>query len=147
MLELRGGAAFFTIAPGGRDPPSKPRLRRWRLLSRRPVRRWIVALLLPLIWSFATIAAPAPQEEPITSRIPRERVESSVICEIGYSKRQHWLELKFVNGGIYRYLDVPPSVYRELLAADSKASYYARYIRNNYRSLRVRSRGNDEPAQ
>lgn len=106
----------------------------------------MVAPLLALVWSFATLAAPAPGE-PITSHIPRERVESNVISEIGYSKRRHWLELKFVNGGVYRYVDVAPSVYRELMATDSKASYYARYIRNNYRALRVRPRVKDQAAR
>jgi len=84
---------------------------------------------------------------PITSHIPHQRVESSVISEIGYSKRRHWLELKFVSGATYRYVDVPPSVYRDLMTAESKAGYYARYIRNNYRALRVRPRVKDQAAR
>jgi hypothetical protein len=110
------------------------------------VRRWIVAPLLGSFWSFATLAAPPPGE-PITSHIPHQRVESSVISEIGYSKRRHWLELKFVSGATYRYVDVPPSVYRDLMTAESKAGYYARYIRNNYRALRVRPRVKDQAAR
>jgi hypothetical protein len=88
-----------------------------------------------------------PQDEPITSHIPRERVESNAISEIGYSKRRHWLEIKFVSGSTYRYLDVPPSVYRDLTTADSKVGYYARYIKNNYQSVRVRPRVKDEAAR
>src|SRR6266705_1969297 len=101
------------------------------------MRSWLSMFLVTCCLSFRTVAANST-EEPITSHIPQERVESSLISEIGYSQRRHWLELKFVNGGIYRYVDVPPSVYRELLAADSKASYEARYITNNYHSVRVR---------
>jgi hypothetical protein len=86
-------------------------------------------------------------EPPITSHIPRERVESSAISEVGYSKRRHWLEIKFMSGSIYRYVDVPPSVYRDLMAADSKVGYYARYIKNNYQSVRVRPRVKDEPTR
>ena len=105
----------------------------------------------PLLLAFCLLlpganAAPA-DEEPITSHIPRERVESSAISEIGYSKRRHWLEIKFVSGTIYRYEDVPPSVYRDLISAESKAGYYARYIKNNYRAVRVRPRVKDEAAR
>ena len=34
----------------------------------------------------------------ITSHIPRERVQSRVIVELGYSKRRHLLEIEFANG-------------------------------------------------
>jgi hypothetical protein len=91
-------------------------------------------------------AKAAPEQEAITSHIPRQRVESNVISQVGYSQRRHWLEIKFASGAIYRYLDVPRSVYRDLLSAESKAGYYARYIKNNYRSLRVRPRVKDEAA-
>jgi hypothetical protein len=91
-------------------------------------------------------AKAAPEEEAITSHIPRQRVQSSAIAEVGYSKRRHWLEIKFASGTTYRYLDVPPSVYRELMSAESKTGYYARYIKNNYRSMRVRPRVKDEAA-
>jgi hypothetical protein len=99
-----------------------------------------ICVLLP-------VAKGAPPGEPITSHIPRERVESSAIAEVGYSKRRHWLEVIFATGATYRYLDVPPSGSRDLLAADSKTSYYARYIKNNYRSVRVRPRAKDEAAR
>jgi len=82
----------------------------------------------------------------ITSHIPRERVQSRVIVELGYSKRRHLLEIEFANGAIYRYLDVPPSVYRDLISADSKARYYDSNIKRNYRSVRVRAWVKDESA-
>jgi hypothetical protein len=81
----------------------------------------------------------------ITSHIPRERVQSRGIAEVGYSKRRHLLEIEFTNGAIYRYVDVPPSVYRDLISAESKARYYDSNIKRNYRSVRVRSRVKDEP--
>ena len=76
----------------------------------------------------------------ITSHIPRQRVQSSALASIGYSKRLHILEIEFVNGAIYRYFEVAPSIYQELIAAESKARYYDTSIKGNYRSLRVRRR-------
>ncbi len=82
----------------------------------------------------------ARAEEPIVSHIPREQVGSSALAAIGYSKRLHALEIEFRNGAIYRYLDVPPEVYRALLAAPSKARYYDEHVRGQYRSLHVKPR-------
>jgi lysyl-tRNA synthetase class 2 len=79
----------------------------------------------------------------IVSHIPREHVQSSGLASIGYSKRRHILEIEFVNGAVYRYVDVPPSVYRDLVSAESKARYYVLNIRHHYRSVRVRPRVKD----
>ena len=81
---------------------------------------------------------------PIISHIPRERVSSSAIASVGYSKRQHILEVEFANGRVYRYLQVTPSVYREFMSADSKARYYDRNIKGNYPSMPVRPRLKDQ---
>jgi hypothetical protein len=86
----------------------------------------------------------ASEEEAVTSHIPRERVQSSGLASIGYSKRRHVLEIEFTNGAIYRYVDVAPSVYHELMSAESKARYYDLNIKKNYRSVRVRPRVKDE---
>ena len=80
----------------------------------------------------------------ITSHIPRESVASKGIASIGYSKRRHILEIQFVNGAVYRYLQVAPSVHRDLMAADSKARYYDANIKGNYPSVRVRPRVKQE---
>jgi KTSC domain len=80
---------------------------------------------------------------PVISHIPRVRVDSTVIASIGYSKHRHILEIEFVNGAVYRYLEVSPSVYRELVFANSKAGFYDRNIKGSYLSVRVRPR--DEP--
>jgi hypothetical protein len=76
----------------------------------------------------------------VISRIPRSRINSTAIASIGYSKRRHILEIEFVNGAVYRYLEIQPSIYRELMIADSKARYYDCNIRGNYPSARVRPR-------
>jgi hypothetical protein len=103
----------------------------------------VAAICLVVIASVAA-AEPPPDRPAITSHIPRQRVESSAISEVGYSKRRHWLEIKFASGAIYRYLNVPPSVYRDLVSTESKTRYYALNIKHNYRSARVRPRVKDE---
>jgi hypothetical protein len=72
------------------------------------------------------------------SRIPHQPVESSAIRSIGYSKRLRILEIEFKRGGTYRYLDVPPAIHRNLLAAESKARFYNRHVRGKYRTIQVR---------
>ena len=75
---------------------------------------------------------------PIVSRIPRHPVESSALAAVGYSKRLHALEIEFHDGLIYRWADVPLPVYRDLMAAESKARFYNRNIRGKYYCVRVR---------
>jgi hypothetical protein len=97
-----------------------------------------------------SIANPAEENvrsdarNPVISHIPRTAVTSKVIASVGYSKRRHILEIEFGNGAVYRYLQIPPSVYRDLLAAQSKARYYDTNIKGNYPSMRVRPRRNQE---
>jgi len=85
-------------------------------------------------------ADPAPTPSQITSRIPRQSVQSTAIAKVGYSKRRHILEIEFVNGAVYRYLDVQVTVYRDLMSAESKARFYDSNIRKHYRSVLVRQR-------
>jgi hypothetical protein len=111
------------------------------------MQRQTLLAAISLIAIAPLVAAEPPADRPaITSHIPRHRVEFSAISEVGYSKRRHWLEIKFGSGAIYRYLDVPPSVYRDLMSAESKTAYYGHYIKRNYRSMRVRPRVKDETA-
>jgi hypothetical protein len=46
--------------------------------------------------------------------------------------------LEFRDGAIYRYFDVPAAVYNDLLAADSKGSYFNKQIRGRFRHIRLR---------
>ena len=100
-----------------------------------------------LVLVASQLAGKSPEENvhsearnPVISHIPRESVASKGIASVGYSKRRHILEIQFTNGAIYRYLEVSPSVYRELMVADSKARYYDANIKGNYPSVRVRPR-------
>ena len=90
------------------------------------------------------IAWAEPSPNHITSRIPRQSVQSSAIAKVGYSKRRHILEIEFVNGAVYRYFDVPLSVYHDLMSAESKARFYDSNIRKHYRSILVRPREKEQ---
>jgi len=100
---------------------------------------------ISLIFCISTAAVAVAWTEPsstpshIVSRIPRQAVESSAIAKVGYSKRRHMLEIEFVNGAVYRYLDVPATMYRDLVTAESKARFYDSNIKRHYRSVLVRA--------
>ena len=83
---------------------------------------------------------PSPTPSHFVSHIPRQQVESTAIAKVGYSKRHHILEIEFVNGAVYRYLNVPATVYYDLTAAESKARFYDSNIKRHYRSVLIRSR-------
>lgn len=109
-----------------------------------PFFAWTLAISLVVIDVHG--AERVPQEAAVTSHIPRESVQSTALATVGYSKRRHILEIQFPNGAVYRYLDVPPSVYRDLMSAESKTRYYDSNIKRNYRSVRVRPRVKNQTA-
>jgi lysyl-tRNA synthetase class 2 len=92
----------------------------------------------------ATVVSGAPlnptPDTRIISRIKRVPVESRALATIGYSKRIRALEIEFRNGAIYRYLDVPPAIYRALIRAPSRARFYHENVRGKYRYLHVKPR-------
>jgi len=83
---------------------------------------------------------PSPTPSHTVSRILRQPVESRALAKIGYSKRHHILEIEFLNGAVYRYLDVPATVYHDLMAAESKERFYDSNIKRHYRSVLKQSR-------
>lgn len=102
----------------------------------------LLCVLLAIAGAGPSPAAPNERKNTpaIVSRIPRQQVDSSAIATIGYSKRLRALEIEFINGAVYRYLDIPIALYRELMAADSKARFYDKNIRGKYRSVHVKPR-------
>ena len=109
------------------------------------LRVWFAVFIATLIAArSADCAEPSPTPSHITSRIRRQPVESTAIAKIGYSKRRHILEIEFVNCAVYRYLDVPVTVYRDLISAESKARFYDSNIRRHYRSVMVRPRQKEQ---
>src|SRR3977135_864685 len=101
-----------------------------------PIALWTSMLL------FATTVAGDPPKAPdsagIVSHIKREAVQSTALASVGYSKRLRALEIEFRNGAIYRYLNVAPAIYHDLMIAPSKARFYDENIRRKFRSVHVK---------
>jgi hypothetical protein len=108
----------------------------------------VARILLVFCISIAVVGIawtePTATPSHIISHIPRQTVESTAIAKIGYSKRRHILEIEFVNGAVYRYLDVPVTVYRDLMSSESKARFYDSNIRRHYRSVLIRPRRKEQ---
>jgi hypothetical protein len=67
----------------------------------------------------------------------RKIVESSHLYSVGYENGV--LEIKFQDGGVYRYYNVPYHVYEELMDADSKGNFFHYNIRTqNYQYEKIR---------
>ena len=68
----------------------------------------------------------------------RQSVRSSNICSVGYEVGIQMLEIEFHSGGIYQYSGVPKDIYRGLMRASSKGSYFHQNIRDRYPFIQVR---------
>ena len=67
----------------------------------------------------------------------RQTVNSSNIAEIGYDTSTETLEIKFNNGAIYQYFDVPNHIYKAIIMASSHGEYLAQNIKGHYRFSKV----------
>lgn len=60
-------------------------------------------------------------------------VESTLIKSVAYDPATQVLTLVLVSGDeTYEYMKVPEDVYKELMAAESKGSYFAKNIKGKY---------------
>jgi hypothetical protein len=57
-------------------------------------------------------------------------VQSSLMTFVKYDDDAGELDITFTSGKTYRYRDVPPDVYDELLDAESKGEYFNENIKN-----------------
>jgi KTSC domain len=64
-------------------------------------------------------------------------VESSTLTTVAYDRAGQVLRLEFRSRAVYCYFGVPPSLHQDLLAADSKGSYFNRNIRGRFPYLRL----------
>jgi hypothetical protein len=60
-------------------------------------------------------------------------VNSSLFTAVAYRADARQLYLRFRDGNIYRYFDVPVQVYEAFLGAESTGRYFSRHIRNAFR--------------
>ena len=63
-------------------------------------------------------------------------VSSSNLRAVGYENGT--LYVSFHSGGMYSYSGVPEAVYRSLMTAGSKVSYFAAHIKNTYPYRKLR---------
>ena len=61
---------------------------------------------------------------------------STAIQNYSYSESEHELLIRYVGGGEYIYLNVPPDVYAGLQAARSRGAYVNAAIKPRYRYTR-----------
>jgi len=62
----------------------------------------------------------------------RAGVQSGTVRWVGYDLADSVLEVGFVSGSVYRYLDVPPDAALALLESDSIGRYLNREIKPRY---------------
>jgi lysyl-tRNA synthetase class 2 len=62
---------------------------------------------------------------------------STVIRNFHYQLGTHQLDIEFVTGRRYRYLEVPARIYAGLCLAFSKGEYFNRVIRDHFAFVRL----------
>ena len=65
-------------------------------------------------------------------------VSSSVLRTVAYDPRTSVLEVEFLSGHVYRYLDVPESIVRDLMAAESRGTVFNTLIKDGYTYRQVK---------
>ncbi len=69
-------------------------------------------------------------------QIIREPVSSSNIVSIGYSKEAMILEVEY-HHGVYQYMEVPESVYWDLMNVASKGTFMNQLIKPQFTCVQV----------
>ena len=64
-------------------------------------------------------------------------VKSRGIRGVTYDAEAQTLDVEFSSSRIYRYFDVPPSVYEWLVRVESKGRFINRLIKDKYRYERI----------
>lgn len=70
----------------------------------------------------------------------RVKVKSSNVDSVGFfrkSKGFGTLEVAFVGGGVYQYVDVPESIYKEMMTSPSVGQYFIRNIKSRYETKKM----------
>lgn len=96
----------------------------------RPFLWWSV-MVTAFVIGGATLAV-AVETEPASVEL--QPVESTLIKEVGYDEATQTLIIVFVtDDATYEYYDVPKEVYEQLMAAESKGSFFTKNIKDKYR--------------
>ena len=67
----------------------------------------------------------------------RQLIVSTALKSIGYDAVARVLEVELQSGPIYRYFDVPLSVYDALMSAPSKGRYFDDNVQGKYEYRRI----------
>jgi len=67
-----------------------------------------------------------------------QAVDSSMLVAVGYDEENREMRVIFTTGDTYRYLNVPKSVYLELMTAESKGAYMKTNVIDVYPHRRVK---------
>ena len=67
----------------------------------------------------------------------RLAVESTTLAFVSYDTDAACLELEFHDGAIYRFFDVSPERFAQLLTAESKGAYFNHHIRKRFHFQRL----------
>ncbi|WP_222697813.1 KTSC domain-containing protein [Rhodococcoides corynebacterioides] len=62
---------------------------------------------------------------------------SQIILSVGYDTEMEILEVEFRNRWVYRYSEVPRTIFDELLAAPSHGKYLKQHIVDTYDTVRI----------
>ncbi len=68
----------------------------------------------------------------------RQNVSSSDIASIGYDQNLFILEIEFLSGGIYQYINVPSSIFQGIMSASSHGVYFHQYIKDKYSCNKIK---------
>ena len=84
-----------------------------------------VTILLATLFVLASVA--------IAVEVTLQPVDSSLIAQVGYDEATRQLAIRMHNSSdTYLYKDVPPAVYADFIAADSKGAFYVKNIKGHY---------------
>lgn len=87
------------------------------------------ALVLFSLMLFAAVAFAAD--------IKMQSVESSLLNKVGYDPEAKVLAIQMnYSSDLYLYQDVPQSIFDDLLAAESKGSFYVKNIKGKFKTER-----------
>lgn len=64
-------------------------------------------------------------------------VESSRIESIAYDENSKVLEINFIEGGTYQYVNVKVDVFEAFLEAESKSEFFLHYVKNKYQYEKI----------
>jgi hypothetical protein len=65
-------------------------------------------------------------------------VDSSMLVAVGYDDETKEMRVIYNTGDTYRYLNVPKSIYKELLKAESKGAFMKTHVIDVFPHRRVR---------